>query len=96
MDLERQREVVLDSGDLLKLSLAGLLRDYELEGWEGEVKKGKQFFYGPQVAAYCQQPWENVNYASCHDGETLFDQVGKLRHIHSQCATSVYDITRGF
>ena len=75
MDLGRQREVVLDSGDLLKLSLAGLLREYELEGWEGAMKQGKQFFYGPQVAAYCQQPWENVNYASCHDGETLFDQV---------------------
>ncbi len=51
------------------------MRDYQLEGWEGGVKPGKQYFYGPQVAAYCHQPWENVNYASCHDGETLFDQV---------------------
>ena len=75
MEPTKQREVLLDGGDLLKLSLAGLLRDYELETWRGEAKKGKQMFYGPQVAGYCSQPWENVNYASCHDGETLFDQV---------------------
>jgi hypothetical protein len=79
MDLENQREVVLDSGDLLKLSLAGLLREFQLESWRNAgMKRGKQYFYGPQVAAYCQQPWENVNYASCHDGETLFDQVRRF------------------
>lgn len=75
MEAEKQREVLLDSGDLLKLSLAGLLRDYEIQTWKGESKLGKQMFYGPQTAGYCHQPWENVNYASCHDGETLFDQV---------------------
>lgn len=75
MDKQQQREVLLDNGDLLKLSLAGLLRDYEIQTWRGEAKLGKQMFYGPQIAGYCTQPWENVNYASCHDGETLFDQV---------------------
>ncbi len=83
MDKEQQREVLLDSGDLLKLSLAGLLRDFELLTWKGESKLGKQVFYGPQVAAYCSQPWENVNYASCHDGETLFDQVNELFLSHN-------------
>lgn len=78
MDKQQQREVLLDNGDLLKLSLAGLLRDYEIQTWRGEAKLGKQMFYGPQIAGYCTQPWENVNYASCHDGETLFDQVSSF------------------
>ena len=78
MDDQAQKELLLEYGDLVKFSLAGLLRDYELETWTGELKKGKQMFYGPQIAAYCQQPWENVNYSSCHDGETLFDQVSQL------------------
>lgn len=30
---------------------------------------------GAQPSAYAQQPWETVNYADCHDGQTLFDQV---------------------
>lgn len=72
---QEQKELLLEYGDLVKYSLAGLLKDYELETWNGEVKKGKQMFYGPQIAAYNQHPWENVNYSSCHDGETLFDQA---------------------
>lgn len=83
MDLGKQREVLLDSGDLLKLSMAGLLRDFEIQTWQGETLKGKQMFYGPQIAGYCMQPWENVNYVSCHDGETLFDQVGPCKIVHS-------------
>ena len=79
MDEAQQREVLLDSGDLLKLSLAGLMRDYEIQTWKGDTKPGKKMFYGPQIAGYCVQPWENVNYASCHDGETLFDQARYFR-----------------
>lgn len=75
MSEKQQEELLLEYGDLLKLSLAGLLKDFELETWTGERRLGRQIFFGPQPAGYCQQPWENVNYASCHDGETLFDQV---------------------
>lgn len=75
MPADQQRDLLLEYGDLLKLSLAGLLRDYELETFTGEVKRGSQMFYGPQIAGYCRAPCENVNYASCHDGETLFDQA---------------------
>ena len=30
---------------------------------------------GAQQAGYAVEPWETVNYADCHDGQTLFDQV---------------------
>lgn len=42
---------------------------------QGEVKEGRHFLCGAQPSAYAQQPWETVNYADCHDGQTLFDQV---------------------
>jgi len=50
---------------------------------QGEVKAGRQFLYSSQPSAYAKQPWETVNYADCHDGQTLFDQVisKTLNHI---------------
>lgn len=81
MNEKEQKELVLEYGDLLKVSLAGLLKDFQLETWTGESKSGKQMFYGTQIAAYCQEPWENVNYSSCHDGETLFDQARPLNSL---------------
>ena len=39
------------------------------------MKAGREFMYGSQPSAYAKQPWETVNYADCHDGQTLFDQV---------------------
>ena len=37
--------------------------------------QGQQNKFGVQPAAYADEPWETVNYAACHDGEVLFDQV---------------------
>lgn len=34
-----------------------------------------QVLYGAVPAAYTREPWECVNYAACHDNETLYDQV---------------------
>lgn len=42
---------------------------------QGEVKAGRDFLYSSQPSGYAKQPWETVNYADCHDGQTLFDQV---------------------
>lgn len=42
---------------------------------QGEVKAGREFLYSSQPSAYAMQPWETVNYADCHDGQSLFDQV---------------------
>ena len=96
MDAQQQREQLLDYGDLLKLSLAGLLREFELETWQGARKKGRQIFYGMQSAGYCTQPWENVNYASCHDNQTLFDQVhGCYYASASKWCSNLLDAMRG-
>jgi pullulanase/glycogen debranching enzyme len=34
-----------------------------------------QILYGAVPAAYTREPWECINYAACHDNETLYDQV---------------------
>ena len=41
-----------------------------------QVVEGQHNRFGVQPAAYADEPWETVNYAACHDGEVLFDQVG--------------------
>ena len=52
-----------------------LARLFSPSALQGEVKAGREFMCGSQPAAYAKEPWETVNYADCHDGQTLFDQV---------------------
>ena len=75
MSAQQQRDLVLEYGDLIRLGLAGNLRDYIIQDARGVAKKGRQLRYGTQPAGYAAEPWETVNYTSCHDGEVLFDQV---------------------
>lgn len=76
MAAEAQRSLLLEQTDLLRLSLAGNLRDYVIEDRHGQRKRGVEVGYcGAVPAAYAANPWESVNYTSCHDNQTLFDQV---------------------
>jgi len=59
--------------DLVKLGLAGNLRDYELVTADGTVKKGSELDYNGQPAGYADEPDEIINYVDAHDNETLFD-----------------------
>lgn len=59
--------------DLVKLGLAGNLRDFELTGSDGVVKRGDEFDYNGSPAGYADQPDEVINYVDAHDNETLFD-----------------------
>ena len=67
------REDLMRSADLLRLALAGSLRDYELQGWDGQRRRGAQIDYAGQPAGYAAAPGEVVNYADNHDNQTLFD-----------------------
>ena len=42
---------------------------------QGEWKAGREVMCGAQQAGYAKEPWETVNYADCHDGQTLFAQA---------------------
>ncbi len=70
-----QLEKLLEYSDWLRLSLVGALRDYTIVNRFGQRVRGVQVLYGAVPAAYTLEPWEAVNYAACHDNETLYDQV---------------------
>jgi pullulanase/glycogen debranching enzyme len=67
------REQLLRSADLLRVGLAGSLRDYELQTFDGSVTRLAQIDYAGQPAGYVSAPGEVVNYADNHDNQTLFD-----------------------
>ena len=80
MAAEAQRILLAEYTDLLRLALAGNLREYELLDAAGQVLPGRRLLYNGVPAAYAVFPEESVHYAACHDNETLFDQA-RPRHL---------------
>ncbi|DBB17520.1 TPA: Cytochrome c oxidase subunit 1, variant 3 [Trebouxia sp. C0006] len=77
MSEEACKDLLMEYTDQLRLSMAANLQDYHMHSFQGEMKAGREFLYSCQPSAYAKQPWETVNYADCHDGQTLFDQQGE-------------------
>jgi len=61
------------AADMIRLGLAGSLRDFQLVTANGTPARLREMTYGGQVAGYVQQPGEVVNYVENHDNSTLFD-----------------------
>ncbi|RAX21553.1 DUF3372 domain-containing protein [Actinomyces sp. Z5] len=61
--------------DLVRLALAGNLRDFELPGPDGQWVRGEEIRYGEEPAAYGLAPSDSINYVDAHDDETLFDRL---------------------
>ena len=59
--------------DLVKLGLAGNLRDFSFETSDGSVRRGDEIDYRGVPAGYADEPDEVVSYVDAHDNETLFD-----------------------
>ena len=72
---EEQRQRLLHYMDLIRVGLAGNLRDYALVNKAGETVKGSQVDYNGQPGGYTVDPQEVITYVSAHDNETLFDAV---------------------
>jgi pullulanase-type alpha-1,6-glucosidase len=70
-----RRVELLRQSDLLKLAMAGTLRDYPLETADGRRVTGEQLPYGGQPGGYASVPAEVVNYVENHDNMTLFDAL---------------------
>jgi pullulanase/glycogen debranching enzyme len=66
-------EQLLEAGDLIKLALAGTIRDYEFINCRGQVVNGAELKYNSQPAGYAKNPSDVINYISSHDNQTLFD-----------------------
>ncbi|MEW1962437.1 pullulanase-type alpha-1,6-glucosidase [Microbacterium sp. NPDC077644] len=69
-------EALADLGhqtDLVKLGLAGNLRDFSFVTSDGEVTAGEDIDYRGAPAGYADEPDEVINYVDAHDNETLYD-----------------------
>ncbi|MCC2312773.1 pullulanase-type alpha-1,6-glucosidase [Cellulomonas xiejunii] len=72
---DEQLARVQHQADLVRLGMAGNLRDYELATSDGTVRRGDQVDYNGQPAGYADSPEEVVTYVDAHDNETLFDNL---------------------
>lgn len=66
---------VLNFADLVRVGLAGNLRDYRFIGRGGAEITGADVLYNGSPAGYTLDPQENIVYVSKHDNETLFDNM---------------------
>jgi pullulanase len=70
---------LLHAADLVRVGLAGSLRDYRMTDAQGRQVTLAEIDYKGQPAGYVSQPGEVVNYVENHDNQTLFDiNVWKL------------------
>ena len=86
----KARTDLMWAGDIIKVGLAGSIRDYTLTThWDAALQL-QQIDYNGQPAGYVTSPAEVVNYVENHDNQTLFDiSVYKL-----PTATSAEDRAR--
>jgi pullulanase-type alpha-1,6-glucosidase len=61
------------AADLVRVGLAGSVRDFPLQGADGRTRPLAEFAYGDQPAGFVAEPGEVVNYVENHDNLTLFD-----------------------
>lgn len=67
------RKRLLQTADMIRVGLAGSIRDYTLTTFDGSVMRLDEIKYHSAPAGYVSQPNEVVNYVENHDNETLFD-----------------------
>jgi pullulanase len=61
--------------DVVKVGLAGNLRDFLFQDHRGNKISGKQLLFRGQPTGVAANPLETVNYVSAHDGFTLWDAI---------------------
>jgi pullulanase-type alpha-1,6-glucosidase len=70
-----QLVTLLHDEDLIKVGLAGNLKDYKLVDATGKTVTGSQVDYNGRPAGYTSDPQEAINYVDAHDGQTLYDAL---------------------
>jgi pullulanase len=75
MTTSAQLGTLLENTDWIEVGLAGNLRDWSFTDHSGATVTGAQVNYNGQAAGYTASPVEDINYASVHDNQTLFDAV---------------------
>ncbi len=70
-----QLTTLLNDADLIRVSLAGALKNFTFTNAQGQTVTAAQVNYGGQPAGYAGTTLEDVNYCSVHDNQTLFDAI---------------------
>lgn len=74
----QRRDDLLQAADMIRVGLAGTLRDYRMHFADGRTATLAELDYKGAPAGYAAQPGEVVNYVENHDNPTLFD-INALR-----------------
>lgn len=69
----RRNDELKRAADLVRVGLAGTLRDYRMTDRTGRDVTLNDIDYKGQPAGYASEPGEVVNYVENHDNQTLFD-----------------------
>jgi len=70
---EHGADALKRQADLVRVALAGTLRDFSFETASGQVLPASRIDYAGQGAGYATEPGEVVNYTENHDNQTLWD-----------------------
>ncbi len=72
-DIAKSPSSLAYAADMVRVGLAGSIRDYEMTTFDGSTKSLATIDYSGQPAGYAREPSEVVNYVDNHDNQTLFD-----------------------
>jgi pullulanase len=68
-----RREGLYRAADMVRVGLAGSIRDFTFKTWRDEMLPLSRIDYNGQPAGFVLAPGEVVNYVENHDNHTLFD-----------------------
>jgi pullulanase len=83
LDLGAQRERLLHYGDVVRVGMAGNLRDYSFRDHLGNFITGGRLFFRGAATGFSASPEETINYVSAHDGYSLFDALQAKLPFHT-------------
>lgn len=75
VDLAQQREKLLWLGDVIRVGMAGNLRDYRFTDHRGNNIQGGDLQFNGGATGFAANPEDTVNYVSAHDGYALWDAL---------------------
>jgi len=74
-DLNGQKDKILHLGDVIKIGLAGNLKDFRFKEHLGSYVRGGDINFRGSRVGCASQAIETINYVSIHDGYTLWDSI---------------------
>jgi pullulanase len=83
LDLGQQRDRLLWYSDVVRVGMAGNLRDFTFTDHRGNPLRGGDLQFKGGPTGFAQDPEETINYVSAHDGYTLWDALAAKLPFHT-------------